>query len=842
MKKKGLDKKVHKHHKKIEKDIPRPSLKQRRMIEREVIIAVLIALIIIILLFGIDKLILKGEKIGGRAGGDGGGTPVVAYVPPTPENGERTIGNHVTIRLERTSGPDIITCWFTWEGETFEVASDGNICQIGFDTLDGQIYTFDASVTYDGGTIYLGEKVITENTAPSMPKNGQPTGITKGNDVMLTWEASTDPDDIILNYVWLIKTGGAGAGSVICSGSTPGLQSDHCTTSDGEDYIAEVKADDGHEYSDKLIWNFHENAAPSKPILKIPANGATLTSSSVRHEWEVSPDPEGDGVTYRVYHGTSDPPGFAIETDQTFWEASFADGTYHWYVIAIDDHDEESPPSDIWSYTVNTGGIPDEDPPDITNVNADPSHDSAEITWNTDEDATSAVWYCNNLPPCDWQTTGRSASYVTDHSVTITGLQSELTYKYKAESCDMAGNCANSSPDIFTTTSPPPDTTPPTIENLGAEALSQTSIRIYWDTDEPADSKVEYGILEAFEAEITDDELNNTHQFTITELSEATTYYYKVTSCDASDNCEESDIYSIATLGCEPVWSWECTDCEAGWKSCCLFDISSCGAPPTDCEDRRCGGGGGGGGETQRTETRTFGTNNLYQIVVTYTSTSTIGVTVSSTSPPSQIPTGRKLFEVYEIVATLDIDEAQVYFKVPKSWINNNDIIEDSIALYRYHNGWGIVSTEKIDETSSELFFKASTDAFSTYGILGRVEGSEDTTPPPDDDIDVPPPIDRDDEPDEEEPADGSLWDTVKSNWLYIIIGLVVLLAVAGALVYFLVIREEQEVSDYDLERLEEYKRRYDAKGFTDEIIRGKLESVGWGKKVLDKIFKKEGN
>jgi hypothetical protein len=82
----------------------------------------------------------------------------------------------------------------------------------------------------------------------------------------------------------------------------------------------------------------------------------------------------------------------------------------------------------------------------------------------------------------------------------------------------------------------PVDTTPPTISKVLAVPSGQTAL-ISWSTNEPADSLVSYGTaLNALTLTATDAGLVKAHSLTLSGLTLNTTYYYRVTSKDASNN------------------------------------------------------------------------------------------------------------------------------------------------------------------------------------------------------------------------------------------------------------------------------------------------------------------
>ncbi len=95
------------------------------------------------------------------------------------------------------------------------------------------------------------------------------------------------------------------------------------------------------------------------------------------------------------------------------------------------------------------GGDEDTTPPTISNINVtNITSNSVTITWTTDEPATSKVYYGLTT---SYGNTAYDGSYVTSHSVTLTGLSAGTTYHFMVESADQAGNVSQSSDYTFTT-------------------------------------------------------------------------------------------------------------------------------------------------------------------------------------------------------------------------------------------------------------------------------------------------------------------------------------------------------------------------------------------------------
>ena len=92
-------------------------------------------------------------------------------------------------------------------------------------------------------------------------------------------------------------------------------------------------------------------------------------------------------------------------------------------------------------------------PPEISNVNAiSITPATAAITWETDENSDSRIYYGETEDLGMWKT---KTELVTSHSITLTGLSPNTTYYYQVYSTDEAGNTGNSSIKTFKTTEEP---------------------------------------------------------------------------------------------------------------------------------------------------------------------------------------------------------------------------------------------------------------------------------------------------------------------------------------------------------------------------------------------------
>jgi lysophospholipase L1-like esterase len=95
---------------------------------------------------------------------------------------------------------------------------------------------------------------------------------------------------------------------------------------------------------------------------------------------------------------------------------------------------------------------------------------------------------------------------------------------------------------------PVPDTQPPEISGVAAQNINGSGAQIVWQTNEAADSQVEYGLTTSYGAlSPLDPALVSAHAVTLSGLQANTTYHYRVRSQDAAGNLAASGDYTFTT-------------------------------------------------------------------------------------------------------------------------------------------------------------------------------------------------------------------------------------------------------------------------------------------------------
>jgi len=79
-----------------------------------------------------------------------------------------------------------------------------------------------------------------------------------------------------------------------------------------------------------------------------------------------------------------------------------------------------------------------------------------------------------------------------------------------------------------------------------------------------------------------------------------------------------------------------------------------------------------------------------------------------------------KYFEIItENIKDIEMKNGKLDFKIPKSWISQNSIDKNTIALYRYSLAWSRMPTTQKSEDSSYYYFESLVPGFSNFAITG---------------------------------------------------------------------------------------------------------------------------
>ncbi|HRX84479.1 MAG TPA: fibronectin type III domain-containing protein [Phycisphaerae bacterium] len=214
-------------------------------------------------------------------------------------------------------------------------------------------------------------------------------------------------------------------------------------------------------------------------------------------------------------------------------------GTVSGSVILVAHHVDIS----IRSLSVTPLSAPPASPPQISSVQVSPQTEGATISWVTNEPTTGAVAYGLSAAYSGGSVT--SGANGQNHAVQLTSLSAATTYHFQIRVTDADGETAQTTDATFNTLAAA-DTTPPVISGVQATAGAASAV-ISWTTNEPATSRVEYGLSGGYGGEVADAALATNHQMTLTGLAADTLYHYRVHSTDDAGNAATSTDRTFTT-------------------------------------------------------------------------------------------------------------------------------------------------------------------------------------------------------------------------------------------------------------------------------------------------------
>ncbi len=319
----------------------------------------------------------------------------------------------------------------------------------------------------------------------------------------------------------------------------------------------------GQSAGDRTFTTLAGNDVTAPVISDIATSSIFLTGATVT--WNTD-----EVANYLVDYGTSGSYGYLAGNPSDFSGtshsvdlANLTGNTVYYFRVRSQDATGNTATSSQLSFTT----VPDISDPIITNVTtAVVNQDSAVITWNTNELATSEIDYSTDTTSLSFVYT--TSTLDTTHSVTITGLTKDTTYYYLVKSADASNNIASSDNSgnyyTFITLKTPGDTTiviggggsgstvdrtAPILSSVTVNDVGPNETTVKWVTDEESSSLVRYGTATSYGYIAGNDQEKVTnHSVVLNNLGPASNYHFKAVSYDASGNMGESVDTIFTTL------------------------------------------------------------------------------------------------------------------------------------------------------------------------------------------------------------------------------------------------------------------------------------------------------
>ena len=384
-------------------------------------------------------------------------------------------------------------------------------------------------------------------TAPSIISGPVITGITHDR-VLVQWTTS-EPANTTLSY------GATGPSIPI---SLAGLREEHEVEITGlnpsSQYFVQVQATDaaGNGPTSSPVVEFLTLAAADTqaPVIVAGPMVINITDTEVTVVWEtdepsVSGVSSNDGTVYNVYRDEN------LITQHEIRITGLIPATLYNYTVSSTDEAGNGPTlSDEKQFTTSAALDMDSpmvvEPLKVVGI----THQSAVIHWRTDEPADSVIEYGLSASVLDSIET--ETRLQQKHVLQLVGLDLDTEYFFHARSTDASGNEVVTDVLSFRTRINP-DTAAPTFPATPTViAQTDTTATLYWETDEPADSVVEYGVGQSITHRRSNPQRSTQHQVTLAGLSPNESYSFVVGSTDASGNrSEHSSLVQVAQVEAE---------------------------------------------------------------------------------------------------------------------------------------------------------------------------------------------------------------------------------------------------------------------------------------------------
>lgn len=271
------------------------------------------------------------------------------------------------------------------------------------------------------------------------------------------------------------------------------------------------------------------------PVFSAIASSTTDTTALITWNTDELSDSRVVYGTASGNYGLSSSSAALVTTGHSISLSGLTQSTLYYFRIVSKDAALNISTSSEMTFT--TAAAPDTDAPTASNVIVTPSANSATVTWDTNEAATSTFRYSLNTS----YNLASTSTGTSSHSVSITGLVSNTLYHYVVVSRDPSGNTATTTDATFMTT----DNVAPIISLTGTSTTNVTAT-INWTTDEAASSSVSYGLTTGYGLASTS--LGATsHTVVLSGLTASTTYHFKINATDASSNSTSTGDYLLFT-------------------------------------------------------------------------------------------------------------------------------------------------------------------------------------------------------------------------------------------------------------------------------------------------------
>ncbi len=312
-------------------------------------------------------------------------------------------------------------------------------------------------------------------------------------------------------------------------------------------YVVAIDNSDQVNWSSYSEISFECNTiAPGVPLRAIISDSSDRTTNdwALTVKWQAPTI--GTAAKYNVYRSTD---GTNFSKIASISSIAYTDtglsstSTYSYKISALDNAGAESAFSSI--VTKQPTGKFSEPPLIVTGPDAKATATSAVITWSTDRPSSSFVSYSKDN---SYSEGSGQIDNVTSHKVIITGLEPGTDYNFKVQSLDENRNYAPA--DAFSSAYTLKTDVAPGVSDVVVSEINLNSAVISWQTTTVSTSTIYYGLTNTYGQQLSDNSGSGvtTHTVVLNNLSDSSTYHFKVIGTDTDGNILISDDYNFDTL------------------------------------------------------------------------------------------------------------------------------------------------------------------------------------------------------------------------------------------------------------------------------------------------------
>ncbi len=477
----------------------------------------------------------------------------------------------VTVTLTSSDGTSgVYKTYYTKDGSTPTTSSDEYTTSIVFTSQGNRTLKYFSKDNATNSESVKTSHILIDTVRPT----SEVTTLSQYNSIPfnVSW-TSTDASSGVSSVIVQVKNG-SGSWTTWLSGQSSSGTALFTNGSNGNTYYFRTIATDVASN----VENDYESSGDTYTTVVSSTMTASITSPSandyVRQTLTITGTASGPEFNkYWLNYSSDNGSSWTNIGSSTSTVSSSTLGTWNTSLVAETEYI-------LKLFVLNSTGVNNSFTINITIDNTDPNitsgpssgsvdENSAKISWTTNESCNATVEYGEDT---SYGSTSSRSTFLTSHSIDLTGLSDSTTYHYRVVSYDQAGNSVNSSDYTFTTdeetTSTPPSGTSGGFTGGETSGLSADSGGPYEGT---VGSSIEFSGLASggtspysyswdFGDESTSTDQNPTHSYsavdtytaTLTVIDDAGSTATDTAEVTVSEATEDDNAPSIGNIGHSP--------------------------------------------------------------------------------------------------------------------------------------------------------------------------------------------------------------------------------------------------------------------------------------------------